>query len=134
MTDQDGTDTEVIHYLTQPTRASIVQTIIGHPENAPSKTEIDYMIPSKSPGTISQHLNGLREHGYVERVRVPDDIVERDGPDAFYTLTPDGWDVLERHNLFIPDRDRIAEEYEAVEKSDKVRRYEGLPRRRPASP
>ena len=114
----------LVHYITQPTRASIIQTILGHPKECPSLTEITYMIPSKSPGSIGEQLSDMVDNGIITKSVVPVGERSRDGPNTFYALSDDIWDLLEQHNLYVNELDGVKKDYANVEKDAKIERYE----------
>jgi len=47
---------ERLNVVTQETRFSLLQDILGHPSELPTLKELDYVNPSKSQTTIRQHL------------------------------------------------------------------------------
>lgn len=129
MTDGGLNDMQKLNLITQATRASLVQDIIGHPEEMPSAKELKYMNPSKSRATILEHLDKLMDAGIVERVELSDDQHRaRDLPSTFYQLSDEGWSLLEDHNVLVSRRDEIKDEYERVEKTDEIIRYQQAPR------
>ena len=64
---------ERLNVVTQETRFSLVQDILGHPSGLPTLKELDYVNPSKSQTTIRQHLQRLVDVGIIEEVLLPED-------------------------------------------------------------
>jgi hypothetical protein len=62
---------ERLNVVTQETRFSLLQDILGHPSELPTLKELDYVNPSKSQTTIRQHLQQLVDAGIVEEVLYP---------------------------------------------------------------
>jgi len=62
---------ERLNVVTQETRFSLLQDILGHPSELPTLKELDYVNPSKSQTTIRQHLQQLVDAGIVEEVLLP---------------------------------------------------------------
>lgn len=117
-----------LHLITQVTRANLIQNILGHACMMPSLKELDHYNPSKSAGTISGHLDKLIDGGIVRRMTLPQGMRNRSLPSTFYILSDVGYELLERHSLFIPDIDEIRADHARVEKTDTVKRYEQAPR------
>jgi DNA-binding HxlR family transcriptional regulator len=61
---------ERLNVVTQDTRFSLVQDILGHPSGLPTLKELDYVNPSRSQTTIRQHLQHLVDAGIVEKVEL----------------------------------------------------------------
>ncbi len=113
--------------VTQETRFSLVQDILGHPSGLPTLKELDYVNPDKSRTTISQHLDRLVDAEVVEEVLLPEDRRQNDLPYTFYSLSDRGRAFLEEHKLLRAE-DTLREIYDSVEKTDEIRRYENAPR------
>jgi hypothetical protein len=115
----------------------VFQDIIGHPHNAPTVDEIDFMNPSTSKDELKNILDRYESDGLLETVDLPDAYsVDGDDspvdteslPDTFYTFTDHGWDVLDQ---FVDTyADEIQQEYQNVRKPDHIKQYEQLPRPR----
>ena len=118
---------ERLNVVTQETRFSLVQDILGHPAQLPTLKELDYVNPSKSQTTIRQHLQKLVDVGIVEEVSLPKDRRQNDLPYKFYGLSEDGREFLEEHGLLRAE-ETLAEIYDTVEKTGTVQRYETAPR------
>ncbi|NHN49658.1 transcriptional regulator [Halostella sp. JP-L12] len=118
---------ERLRAVTQETRFALLQDLLGHPEGLPTLKELDYVNPSKSGSTIRGHLDALVDADVVERVELPPERRSRDLPHVFYGITDDARDFLDRHGL-LRARETLREVYDAVEKTDDIRRYERAPR------
>ena len=126
-TDDPATIRKRLHVVTQETRLSLIQDILGHPSGLPTLKELDYVNPSKSQTTIRQHLQQLVEAGLVEKVELPEDRRQNDLPYTFYGLSDDGRRFLEDHKLLRAE-ETLREIYDRVEKTAEVERYESAPR------
>ncbi|WP_254546952.1 helix-turn-helix domain-containing protein [Halomarina pelagica] len=118
---------ERLHLVTQETRFSLIQDILGHPAQLPTLKELDYVNPSKSRTTIRQHLQRLVDAGIVEEAVLPRDRRRNDLPYTFYGLSEEGRRFLEAHKLLRAE-ETLRAIYAKVEKTDAVRRYEDAPR------
>ena len=118
---------ERLNVVTQETRFSLLQDVLGHPSGLPTLKELDYVNPSRSRTTIRQHLGRLVEVGIVEEVLLPEDRLRNDLPYKFYGLSESGRRFLEEHGLLRAE-DTLREIYERVEKTDEIERYENAPR------
>ena len=111
---------------TDKKRADLLADIVGHPAGAPSVEELDYMNPPLSADAIRRHLKDLIEVGVVrEREFDPGERL-RDYPYKFYELTDEARDLFDRNGLF-PEA-AWQRQYEAVEKTPRVREIETMPR------
>lgn len=115
---------EQIRLISQPTRANIIQNILGHRFMMPSLKEIDYYNPSKSLGTLSGHLDKLIDSGIVRRLTLPQGDRARDRPSTYFVLSDEGYQLLERHALFFPSLREIREDHASVEKTDQIEQFE----------
>jgi DNA-binding HxlR family transcriptional regulator len=118
---------ERLNIVTQETRFSLIQDILGHPSGLPTLKELDYVNPSRSQTTIRQHLQRLVDAGIVEKVELPGDRRQNDLPYTFYGLSEDGRRFLEDHRLLRAE-ETLREIYDRVEKTDEIERYETAPR------
>lgn len=116
-----------LNVVTQETRFVLLQNILGHPQQLPSLKELSYVNPSKSDGTIYEHLRTLIDTGVAVARELPSDERSRDLPYKFYGLTDDGRAFLEEHGLLRAES-TLQEAYEAVEKPERIERYETAPR------
>ncbi|MDG5777049.1 helix-turn-helix domain-containing protein [Haloarculaceae archaeon H-GB2-1] len=118
---------ERLNVVTQETRFSLLQDILGHPSELPTLKELDYVNPSKSQTTIRQHLQQLVDVGIVEEVLLPEDRRQNDLPYKFYGVSESGRQFLEEHKL-LRAQDTLQEIYDQVEKTDDIKRYQTAPR------
>ncbi|WP_101297144.1 helix-turn-helix domain-containing protein [Halegenticoccus soli] len=118
---------ERLNVVTQETRFSLVQDILGHPAQLPTLKELDYLNPSKSQTTIRQHLQRLVDAGIVEEVLLPKDRRRNDLPYKFYGVSDEGRTFLEEHGLLRAEN-TLRTIYDRVEKTDVIERYEAAPR------
>ena len=110
-------------------RANLIPDIVGHPEDAPSVKELDYMNPSLEADAIRRHLKTLREVGVVEELVVePGDRV-RGYPYKFYALTDEARELFDRNDLF--PEDAWKRQYDRVRKTGEIRELEAMPRPSP---
>lgn len=126
--DEKSDEVSKLNLVTQVTRANLIQNILGHACMMPSLKELDHYNPSKSAGTLSGHLDKLIDAGIVRRMTLPQGRRQRNLPSTFYTLSDEGYELLERHSLFLPNLDEIRADHAHVEKSETVKRYEQAPR------
>jgi len=126
-TDDPATIRKRLHVVTQETRFSLIQDILGHPSGLPTLKELDYVNPSKSQTTIRQHLQQLIEAGIVEAVELPENRRQNDLPYKFYGISEDGRQFLEDHKL-LRAQQTLREIYDRVEKTAEIERYESAPR------
>lgn len=118
---------ETLHAITQETRFTLLQNILGHPQQLPSFNELTMVNPSKSESTIHTHLKVLRDHGIVRAVRLPAGERRRDLPHTFYGLTDAGREFLDRHNVLRAE-ETFQTIYEQIEKPEELLKYENAPR------
>ena len=118
---------ERLNVVTQATRFSLLQDILGHPSELPTLKELDYVNPSKSQTTIRQHLQQLVDAGIVEEVLLPEDRRQNDLPYKFYGISESGRQFLAEHKL-LRAQETLREIYDRVEKTDDIKRYETAPR------
>jgi DNA-binding HxlR family transcriptional regulator len=118
---------ERLNVVTQETRFSLIQDILGHPSGLPTLKELDYVNPSRSQTTIRQHLQRLVETGIVEKVELPEDRRQNDLPYTFYGISEEGRRFLEEHKL-LRAKETLRKIYDRVEKTAEIERYESAPR------
>ena len=124
-----GIDTvrERLNVVTQETRFSLIQDILGHPAQLPTLKELDYVNPGKSQTTIRQHLQKLVTEGIVEELSLPKDQRQNDLPYKFYGLSEEGREFLDEHGLLRAE-ETLGEIYSTIEKTETIQRYETAPR------
>ena len=120
---------EVLQSVIQDTRFAIVQTILSHPEQLPSRREIAFANPNKSESTIREHIQDLQDKDIITEVTLADDQRSRDLPRKFYGVTTYGYKFLEDHRL-ISSEETLREVYKRTKKPDVIERYEEAPRPR----
>ena len=118
---------KLLHEITQDTRFDLIQTILMHPEQLPSLNEVAYMHPNRSKATLREHLEKLCSLGIVDKLTLPKEEQTRDSPKVFYGITKQGRDILSEFGL-LDVEDTLQYLYENMEKPDKIKRYEDVPR------
>jgi DNA-binding HxlR family transcriptional regulator len=118
---------ERLNVVTQETRFSLIQDILGHPSGLPTLKELDYVNPSQSQTTIRQHLHRLVDAGIIEKVELPEGRRQNDLPYTFYGLSEDGRRFLGDHKLPRAE-ETLRAVYDRVEKTAEIERYETAPR------
>ena len=124
------TQRTVQRYLSQETRHTILQVVLGHPAHLVSVTEFDYYIP-KSRSTISEQLEDLATHEIITRYHHEPNTERRDLPADFWGLTPFGIDLLDEYN-YRRGLPIMRAAHDATHKTEVVKRHETAPR--PALP
>lgn len=123
----DSFDTwRAIQEATDKPRADLLPDITGHPKGAPSVEELAYMNPDKSEDAIRRHLRRLVEAGVVRVLEIEPGNRRRDFPNKFYTITEEARALFDRNGLF--PQAAWQREYEAVEKTARIRDVERMPR------
>lgn len=118
---------ERLNIVTQETRFSLIQDILGHPSGLPTLKELNYVNPSKSRTTIRQHLQTLVEADILEVVSLSKDQRRNDLPYRFYGISEEGRRFLNAHKLLRAE-DTLQTIYSQVEKTAEIERYEDAPR------
>lgn len=118
---------ERLNIVTQETRFSLIQDILGHPSGLPTLKELNYVNPSKSRTTIRQHLQTLVEADILEVVSLSKDQRRNDLPYRFYGISEEGHRFLNAHKLLRAE-DTLQTIYSQVEKTAEIERYEDAPR------
>nr|WP_227355698.1 transcriptional regulator [Haladaptatus salinisoli] len=116
-----------MYVVTQETRFTLLQNILGHPQQLPSFKELAMVNPSKSESTVHTHLKTLRDHGVAKAVRLPEGERRRDLPHTFYGLTDAGRAFLDRHNVLRAE-ETFRTIHERIDKPDELLKYENAPR------
>lgn len=122
MVDNERGNFERIRSLTQETRLAIIQIVLGHPCMMPSIAELSYYLPSVRDSTISEHVDVLEEIEVIERVKNP--RRKRDEPGTFVFLTDPGYELLEQHNILLPQIGEIRRDIAQTERIERIYRYE----------
>ena len=125
----DPTETrELVHFVTQQTRFSLISDILGHPQQLPSMYELEELNPSVSEATVYKHIQKLIDAGVVKEVALEDGQRRQGYPWKFYGLTDDGRDFLEAHNLLAAE-ETLQQIYQTIsDKPEKMVKYENAPR------
>ena len=125
----EGSDArELVHFVTQQTRFTLINNILQHPEQLPSMYELEELNPSVNEATVYKHIQKLIEAGIVEEVALPDGERQQGYPWKFYRLTDDGREFLEAHNL-LQAEETLQRIYETIsDKPEKMVKYENAPR------
>lgn len=114
---------------TDKKRADILADIVGHPKGMPSVEELDYVNPALSDDAIRRHLKELMAVGVVQEHAFEPGERLRDYPYKFYELTDAARDLFDRNGLF--PEDAWHRQYQAVEKTPRIREIESMPRPEP---
>ena len=125
----DPTETrELVHFVTQQTRFSLISDILGHPQQLPSMYELEELNPSVSEATVYKHIQKLIDAGIVKEVALDNGQRRQGYPWKFYGLTEDGRDFLEAHNLLAAE-ETLQRIYDTIaDKPEKMVKYENAPR------
>jgi DNA-binding MarR family transcriptional regulator len=125
----EGMETrELVHFVTQQTRFSLVNNILQHPDQLPSMYELEELNPSVSDATVYKHVQKLIDAGIVAEVALDDDQRRQGYPWKFYGLTEEGREFLEEHNLLAAE-ETLQRIYGTIsDKPEKMVKYENAPR------
>lgn len=118
---------ELMELLSQPTRHSIIQTLLGHPKVLASTDELNHVIPSKSKKTIEEQLDVLVEADILAIYPYPPNKQSRGLPWKFFGFTERGAKVLGDFNYLkgVPMARAVQNQ---TRKSEKIQRHESAPR------
>ncbi|MFD1597539.1 ArsR family transcriptional regulator [Halobellus rarus] len=111
---------------TDQTRANLIADIVGHPQEAPSVQELDYMNPALGEDAIRRHLRVLQDIGVVAELVVEPGNRVRGYPYKFYQITPEARELFDRNDLF--PEDAWQRQYARVEKTGEIAEIEEMPR------
>jgi hypothetical protein len=111
---------------TDKPRANLIADIVGHPEDAPSIDELDYMNPSLEEDAIRRCCNALVEVGILEELVIESGERTKGYPYKFYTLSEQARDLFDRTDLF-PKRP-WKRQYKRVTKTPEIRELQQIPR------
>jgi DNA-binding PadR family transcriptional regulator len=126
--EDDTTPREVVHFITQQTRLSLISDILAHPQQLPAMYELEELNPSVSDATVYKHIQKLIDAGIVKEVALDDDQRRQGYPWKFYGLTDEGREFLEAHNLLAAE-DTLQQIYDTIsDKPEKMVKYENAPR------
>lgn len=118
---------ETNRFLTQETRFTVLQYILGHPKHLPSRKELNHVIPQKAQSTINEALDTLVDRGLVAEYVHEPNRETRDFPVKFYGLTEDGVETLDTFNMLrgVPAMMAL---YEKFDLPESIRRHQKAPR------
>jgi hypothetical protein len=122
---------ELMELLSQETRHSIIQALLGHPEVLASADEINHFIPSKSKKTVDEQLEVLVDAEILGIYEYPPNKEKRGLPWKFYGFTEHGVEILGDFNYLkgVPMARAV---HRKTRKPEKIDRHETAPR--PALP
>ncbi|WP_160135355.1 PadR family transcriptional regulator [Halococcus salsus] len=121
---------ELLHFVTQQTRFTLLNNILQHPEQLPSMYELEELNPSLSDATVYKHTQKLIDAGIVEEAALPDGEHRQGYPWKFYGLSDEGREFLDEHNL-LKAEETLQRIYETIsDKPEKMVKYENAPRPR----
>lgn len=118
---------ELMELLSQETRHSIIQTLLGHPKLLASAAEINHFVPSKSKKTVEEQLDVLVGADILAVYEHPPNKKQRGLPWKFYGVTEYGAAVLEDFNYLkgVPLTRAV---HQTTRKPEKITRHETAPR------
>ena len=118
---------ELMELLSQETRHSIIQALLGHSEILASAAEINHFIPSKSKKTVEEQLDVLVKAGILEIYEYPPNKEKRGLPWKFYGFTEYGVGILGDFNYLkgVPMARAV---HQKTRKPEKIERHETAPR------
>ncbi|WP_276256339.1 ArsR family transcriptional regulator [Halomontanus rarus] len=118
---------ELMELLSQETRHSIVQALLGHPNVLASAAEINHFVPSKSKKTVEEQLDVLVEADILAIYEYPPNREKRGLPWKFYGVTEYGADILGDFNYLegVPMARAV---HQRTRKPEKIERHETAPR------
>lgn len=117
----------LMELLSQETRHSIIQALLGHPELLASADEINHFIPSKSKKTVEEQLDVLVEADILGIYEFPPNKEKRGLPWKFYGFTEYGVGILGDFNYLkgVPMARAV---HQKTRKPEKIERHETAPR------
>lgn len=117
----------LMELLSQETRHSIIQTLLGHPELLASADELNHFIPSKSKKTVEEQLDVLVEADILSIYEYPPNKDTRGLPWKFYGFTEYGAGVLGDFNYLkgVPMARAV---HQKTRTPEKIERHETAPR------
>ena len=119
---------ELLHFVTQQTRFTLLNNILQHPDQLPSMYELEQLNPSISDATVYKHIQKLIDAGIVEEAALPDDERRQGYPWKFYGVSDAGREFLNEHNL-LEAEETLQRIYETIsDKPEKMIKYENAPR------
>jgi DNA-binding PadR family transcriptional regulator len=126
--EDDTTQRELVHFVTQQTRFVLINNIPQHPDQLPSMYELEELNPSVSDATVYKHIQKLIDKGIVKEVTLDDDQRRQGYPRKFHALTEEGREFLDDRNLLAAE-DTLQQIYDTItDKPEKMVKYENAPR------
>ncbi|MCL9817525.1 ArsR family transcriptional regulator [Natronocalculus amylovorans] len=118
---------ELMQLLSQETRHSIIQALLGHPEVLASAAEINHFVPSKAKKTVEEQLDVLVAADILAIYNHTLNKQKRGLPWKFYGFTTHGTDILEDFNYLkaVPMARAV---HQKTRKPEKIIRHETAPR------
>ena len=118
---------ELMELLSQETRHSIIQALLGHPEVLASADELNHFVPSKSKKTVKEQLEVLVGAEILAVYEYPPNQEKRGLPWKFYGFTEYGADILGDFNYLngVPMARAV---HQKTRKPEKIERHETAPR------
>lgn len=118
---------ELMELLSQETRHSIVQALLGHPKLLASADEINHFVPSKSKKTVEEQLDVLVDADVLAVYEYPPNGERRGLPWKFYGFTEFGADVLGDFNYLkgVPMARAV---HRRTRTPERIERHEAAPR------
>lgn len=93
-------------------RFNIIGLIVGHPDEEPTKEELDYLMEDEK---YTEELDYLINNGLLEKKKRSDHVT--------YTLTDKLENILDNNNLFT-SRSTLKELYSLIRKPDRIKNIE----------
>ncbi len=111
----------------------IVAYFFGHPQNAPSLPELDYMQPDRDRDEIEHQLTRLENETDILEVLESEEYRKEGLPHRFYRVTDGARAYITNETNYLGTDPAHTEAlwtsiYELTEKPDNIKRYEQLPR------
>ena len=125
----DATDTrELLRFVTQKTRFTLVNNVLQHPDQLPSMYELEQLNRSVSDATVYKHVQKLVDAGILETFELPAEERRQGYPWKFYGLADEGRAFLDEHGL-LEGEETLRRIYPTItDKSEKMVEYENAPR------
>lgn len=118
---------ELMELLSQETRHSIIQALLGHPEVLASADELNHFVPSKSKKTVEEQLEVLVGADILTVYEYPPNQKKRGLPWKFYGFTEYGAKILGDFN-YVKGVPMARAVHQKTRKSKKIERHETAPR------
>ena len=118
---------EVMELLSQDTRHSIIQALLGHPELLASADELNLFVTSNSKQSVDEQLDILVEAEILTIYEYPPNKDKRGLPWKFYGFTKYGADILGDFN-YLKGVSMARAVHQKTRKPEKIERHEKAPR------